>query len=265
MSLRLTNELHLELRLGSCHVELVRPGWNRAPVAVADGSGIGAASLCAALQALRLTEVTDWPSTARLTVADELACHALLNGDLSRDAAMTLARTRFCAALDRDDLRVQVMPLGGSQRWLAAAVTHSDLDLWRDALDQFDVRLTRLHTALLEDLRRLARDIPEDDAVIALLRDEGVSLVRLRRGLPVSLAWNRFDACQPDSLEDSLRRFVRTAAAEVRFDRQCVIYLLPPSRALCRYVWDGNDLPGLLRRPLAGIGTRHIAFPAEVA
>jgi hypothetical protein len=259
----LTNELRLELRMGSCHAELIGRGWRRQPLAVADGSGTGAAALSAALQALRLTEVADLPDVARLTVADEFAYHALLHGDLSRDAALTQARSRFAAALERDDLRVQVMPLAGGRRWLAAAVARSDLDAWRDALDLAGVRLTHLHTALLEDLRRLARQIPEDDAVIALLREEGVSLLRLRRGLPIALAWERFDAGLPDSLEQRLRGFVRAAAAEGKagLGRQCVIYLLPPSRALCRYVWDGNDLPGLFPRPLAGLGGRQVGFP----
>ena len=240
MSLRLTNEL----RLGSCHAEVLGRGWQRQPLAVADGSGSGAAALSAALQALRLTEAVDLPGIARLTVADEFAYHALLDGDLSRVAALAQARARFAAVLEREDLRVQVMPLAGGRRWLAAAVARSDLDAWRDALDQAGVRLAHLHTALLEDLRRLSQQIPEDDAVIALLREEGVSLLRVRRGLPIALAWERFDAGLPDSLEQRLRGFVRAAAAEARarMGRQCVIYLLPPSRALCRYVWDGNVL-----------------------
>lgn len=263
MSLRLTTELRLDLRMGSCHAELIGRGWRNQPLAVADGSGSGAPALSAALQALRLTEVADLPGVARLTVADEFAYHALLEGDLSRDAALAQARARFTAALERDDLRVQVMPLAAGRRWLAAAVARSDLDAWHDALDQAGVRLTHLHTALVEDLRHLARHIPEDDAVIALLREEGVSLVRLRRGLPIALAWERFDADLPDSLEQRLRGFVRAAAAQAqaRLGRQCVIYLLPPSRALCRYVWDGNDLPGLFPRPLGGPGSRPVAFP----
>lgn len=263
MSLRLTNELRLELRLGSCHAEVLGRGWQRQPLAVADGSGSGAAALSAALQALRLTEAVDLPGIARLTVADEFAYHALLDGDLSRVAALAQARARFAAVLEREDLRVQVMPLAGGRRWLAAAVARSDLDAWRDALDQAGVRLAHLHTALLEDLRRLSQQIPEDDAVIALLREEGVSLLRVRRGLPIALAWERFDAGLPDSLEQRLRGFVRAAAAEARarMGRQCVIYLLPPSRALCRYVWDGNNLPGLFPRPLPDLGGRSVSFP----
>lgn len=263
MSLRLTNELRMELRLGSCHAEVLGWGWHHQPLAVADGSGSGAAALSAALQALRLTEAVDLPAVARLTVADEFAYHTLLDGNLSRDGALSQARARFTAALERDDLRVQVMPLAGGRRWLAAAVAQGDLDAWREALGQAGVRLTHLHTALLEDLRRLSRQIPEDDAVIALLREEGVSLLRVRRGTPIALAWERFDADLPDSLEQRLRGFVRAAAAEARarMGRQCVIYLLPPSRALCRYVWDGNDLPGLFPRPLPALGARAITFP----
>ena len=264
MSLRFRNELRMELRMGSCHVEMSGRGWRPRPAAVADGTGAGAAALSAALQALRLTEIESLPTVARLTVADEYVYYALLDEGLSPQAAREQAQLRFADVLERSDLRVQVMPLGGSsasRRWLAAAVAEQDLQAWSDAMAQVGVRLTHLHAALIEDLRQLADQIREDDAVIALLRDEGVSLVRLREGLPIALAWERFDADLPDSLEQRLRAFIRAAAAEASVGHQCVIYLLPESKALCRYVWDGRDLPGLFRPPLGGIGTRAMARP----
>jgi hypothetical protein len=198
---------------------------------------------------------------ARLTVADEYVFYALLDADLSWQEAREQARNRFAQALERSDLRVQVMPLGGGRRWLAAAVADTDLRAWSAALEAVGVQLTHLHAALIEDMRSLVRCIPEDDAVIALLREEGVSLVRLKDGLPIALAWERFDTGEVEALEQRLRAFVREAAGQVGVGHQCVIYMLPESKALCRYVWDGRDLPGLFPRPLEGIGTRHMARP----
>lgn len=278
MSLRFRNELRMTLRVGSCHVELSGRGWRPQPAAVAVGTGAGAAALSAALQALRLTEVDALPTVARLTVADEYVYHALLDEGLSAEAAREQARLRFADALERHDLRVQVMPWGNGtrgngsgsgsgssrsrgRRWLAAAVTESDLQAWSAALAQAGLRLTHLQTAMIEDLRTLAEQIPEPDAVVALLRDEGVSLVRLHAGLPIALAWERFDADLPDSLEQRLRAFIRGAADEAGVGDQCVIYLLPESKAVCRYVWDGRDLPGLFPPPLSHIGTRAMARP----
>ncbi len=263
MSLRFRNELRMELRMRSCQVELRGRGWNPQPLAVANGTGSGVAALNSALQGLQLTELDSMPSVARLTVADEYVHHALLQLEPGSDMRQALeqAREHYALALQRDDLRVQVMPLGRSGRWLAAAVIDSDLQAWCATLEAAGVQLTHLHTALIEDLRLLADQVTEDDAVIALLREEGMSLVRLKDGLPMALAWERLDTSQPGLLEQRLRAFVREAASQVGVGRQCVVYLLPESRALCRCVWDGRDLPGLLPLPQEAIGSRQMASP----
>lgn len=261
MSLRFRSELRLELRMRSCQVELLGRGWNPRPQAVANGTGSGVAALSAALQGLKLTELDSMPSVARLTVADEYVHHALLDTGSNTQQALEAARAHYAQALQRDDLRVQVMPLGRSGRWLAAAVIDTDLQAWRQTLEEAGVQLTHLHTALIEDLRELAPQIPEDDAVIALLREEGISLVRLKDGLPIALAWERLDTSMPQALDDRLRAFVRDAASLAGVGRQCVVYLLPESRALCRCVWDGRDLPGLLPLPQEAIGSNRMASP----
>ncbi len=261
MSLRFRNELRMELRMRSCQVELLGRGWNRPPLAVANGTGSGVAALNAALQALKLTEVDSLPSVARLTVADEYVHHALVEADGGAEEAVEAARVHYAQALQRHDLRVQVIPLDRKSRWLAAAVIDTDLQAWRQTLEQVGLQLTHLHTALIEDLRELAPQIPEDDAVIALLREEGISLVRLKESLPVALAWERLDTSVPQALDDRLRAFVREAASRVGVGHQCVVYLLPESRALCRCVWDGRDLPGLLPLPQEAIGSRLMSTP----
>lgn len=250
MSLRFKSELRLELRIRSCQAELMPAGWRSRPAAVASGTGEGAAALNAALSALRLADVDELPGTASLTVADEYLYYRLLDDELGWAEALQEASAGFSEDLGRDDLRVQVIPLNNGRRWIAAAVPEPDVIAWREALALAGVRLEHLHGALIEDLRLLAPQVPEDDAVIALLREEGMSLVHLQAGLPVALGWERFEASDSATMEHRLRAFVRAAA--VPSDTERVVYLLPESKALCRYVWGQGQQFGLIAAPLAG-------------
>lgn len=251
MSLRFKSELRLQLRMRSCQAELLPPGWRQRPVAVASGTGEGAAALSAALSALRLADVQDLPHRASLTVADEYLYYRLLDEPLSWTEALNEATAGFVEDLGRDDLRVQVTPLLNGQRWLAAAVAEDEAVGWSETLALAGVKLVHLHGALVEDLRALATQIPEDVAVLALLREEGMSLVCLKDGVPAQLAWERFEASDAVTMEQRLRAFVRTAALPA--DTECVVYLLPESKALCRYVWgQQGQQSGLIAAPLDG-------------
>ncbi len=259
MSLRFKSELSLNLRMRSCQAELLPAGWNSRPVAVASGSGEGASALTAALSALRLADIEELPRQAALTVADEYLYYQVIDDDLGWGAALQEATLRFAADLGRDDLRVQVTPLKNGERWLAVAAAEPDVAAWTEALALSGVQLRSLHAALVEDLRRLAPQIPENDAVLALLREEGMSLVLIRDGLPVQLAWERFEAADAVTMEQRLRAFVRSVPQA----DECVVYLLPESQALCRYVWGGGQnqgyggahgqVTGLVPAPLDGM------------
>ncbi|MGY0194543.1 hypothetical protein ACWA7J_05640 [Leptothrix sp. BB-4] len=239
----------------SCQAELLPAGWNSRPIAVASGSGEGAGALTAALSALRLADIDELPRQAALTVADEYLYYLLLDEDLGWGAALQEATLRFAADLGRDDLRVQVLPLRNGERWLAVAAAEPDVQAWTEALSMSGVQLQHLHAALVEDLRRLAPQIPENDAVLALLREEGMSLVHVRDGLPAQLAWERFEAADAVTMEQRLRAFVRSVPQA----DECVVYLLPESQALCRYVWGGGQGGGhgqagaLVPAPLDGM------------
>jgi hypothetical protein len=250
VSLRFKSELRLELRMRSCQVELLPPGWRTRPAAVASGTGEGATALNAAMSALRLADVDRLPGTASLTVADEYLYYRLIDDELSWSEALQEAVAAFTEDLGRDDLRVQVIPLDNGSKWIAAAVPEADVITWSESLALSGVRLEHVRGALIEDLRQLAPQIPEDDAVIALLREEGMSLVKLHDGVPALLAWERFDASDSVTMEQRLRAFVRSAG--IPANTECVVYLLPESKALCRYVWGQGQQPGLIAAPLGG-------------
>ncbi|MEY2685956.1 MAG: hypothetical protein RL375_154 [Pseudomonadota bacterium] len=240
------SELRLELRINGCQAELRGPGLGRRLIASASASGRGAAAISAALSALRLADdIALLPADARLTVADEYVCYALLDTRVSAQQALDDATSQFGEALGRSDLLVQVSPLPGGNGWLAAALLEADLNAWADALADAGVRLQHLHPALVADLSAVARVVVEDDAVIALLRDQGATLVRLDGGVPSALAWERFDPDDRGLLDLRLQTFVdNTAPARLHPqhgghapdpDERIAIYLLPQGKSIRRY------------------------------
>lgn len=240
-------ELRLELRTNACYAVLHDVGLHRRVLASASAPGRGAAALTAAIAALRRAE-SDWLSIdARLTVADEYLHFLLLPGALDPDAAERLARRRFARQLGHGELLVQTIELPGQRGRLAAALTLTDFDAWTDALLMAGVSLRHIHPALTEDLRALAARVVEPDALLVLLREEGATLVRLEDGSPAALQWEPLDTPQPASLEARLRRF----AAAGDLDAATPVYMLPFSKALCRFVLD--PLPGSITPLDAGI------------
>lgn len=240
-------ELRLELRTSACYAALHDGGLHRRVLASASAPGRGAAAISAAIAALKRAE-SDWlTADARLTVADEY-CDFLLLPDPHDDLeAERLAREAFAKALGHDELLVQSIPLPGGRGRLAAAVDLADFDAWTDALLMAGATLQHLHPALTEDLRALQPRIPEADAVLVLLREEGASLVRLEDGAPTALCWERFEPGNPPALDSRVHRFARQTGDR----RQVVVYMLPPSHALCRFVLD---LGPQAATPVTGVG-----------
>ncbi|MFM2054425.1 MAG: hypothetical protein RL456_2462 [Pseudomonadota bacterium] len=260
MSLRWRAELRLDLRMRGCHAHLLGPGWSRQSDASASGGGSGAAALAAALSALRLADVDTLPATARLRVSDEYVLHLLLEDEGSigpgrRRAGVLAQRARasFDQALGPGERRILLLPLGAGRRWLASAIEAGDLAAWQDALQQAGVRLAGVEPALHEEWRRLRGQIRDEDAVLVLLRDEGATLMRLVQGVAVDLAWERFDTGDAGTLERRIRAFARSPHGTRRrpgwaqtdgaghADPAPVIYMLPESGTLCRYVGDRED------------------------
>lgn len=246
-------ELRLELRTNACYAVLHDVGLHRRVIAAASAPGRGAAAITAAIAALRRAD-NEWLSLdARLTVADEYLHFLLLPGTLDPEAAERLARRRFARSTGQRELLVQTMVLPGQRGRLAAAMTLSDFDTWTDALLMAGVTLQHIHPALTEDLRGLAHQVPEPDAVLVLLRDEGATLVRLEEGIPVALQWERLDPRQQAHLDARIRRFAAPAGLDT-----LPVYMLPASRALCRFLLHTTQDGQTLQAGTAGL-TRHDA------
>lgn len=230
------SELRLELRTNVCYAALHSGGLHRRVLASASAPGRGAAAISAAIEALRMADSPFLSADARLTVADEYIDFALMPGHLSATAAEKRAKEQFAAALGHDELLVHVLPLPGRRGWLAAAIDLTDFDAWTEALLNEGVTLRHIHPSLIEDLRNLHGRIVEDDAVLVLLREEGATLIRLEDGVPAALVWERFDASNSLALDSRLRRF--SSRTSERADGAAVVYMLPQSQALCRFVLD---------------------------
>lgn len=243
------SELRLELRTNVCYAALHSGGLHRRVLASASAPGRGAAAISAAIEALRMADSPFLSADARLTVADEYIDFALMPGHLSAAAAEKRAKEQFAAALGHDELLVHVLPLPGHRGWLAAAIDLTDFDAWTEALLNEGVTLRHIHPSLIEDLRNLHARIVEDDAVLVLLREEGATLMRLEDGVPAALVWERFDASNHLALDSRLRRFARRTSE--RADGAAVVYMLPQSQALCRFVLDEQVIspPAATRRP----------------
>ncbi len=188
------SELHVQLGRGVTAVASCAP-WSRRVVARAHAEGAPAQALPAALAALR-ERCGALPAQARLRVPDELVYFTLVTGSTGWSAARQSAVNHFAATLGRQDLVVQVVALPGHGAWLAAAIEPADLQTWQQALAGAGVQLAHVELQLLDDLHRIAAEVP-DEAIIALLRDEGTTLVRVERGVPVELSWER---CDPRAL-----------------------------------------------------------------
>lgn len=256
MSLRWRSELLLDLRMRGCHAHLLGPGWSSLSQASASGGGSGAAALSAALSALRLADVDTLPTVARLRVADEYVLHVLLDMTGTRPELLKQAEAHFRQALGPGDRHIMLLPLDGKRHWVASAVDAGELALWTEALNHAGVRLTDLEPSLFDEWRELHGQIADNDAVLVLLREEGATLMRLIAGLPVDVLWERFEPGDARTLERRVRAFARMPHGAQRRPRWAdtngagaapaspgaqAIYLLPESKTLCRYVWDGDE------------------------
>lgn len=249
-----------------CQAQLLGIGWARQSQASSSAGGSGGAALSAALAALRLADVDTLPSVARLRVADEYVLHRLIDGTGSRAEVLAQARGHFDQALGPGQRHVMLMPLDRRRhRWLASAIHAGDLSSWTEALSQAGVHLEEVRPMLFEEWEWLRGQIRDEDAVLALLRDEGATLIRLIEGMPVDLLWERFDPGDTATLDRRLRAFARTPQgrslrpAWARTDQSDThpppgeaaqaIYLLPESKTLCRYVWDRDVVRGDMAAP----------------
>jgi hypothetical protein len=197
-----------------CKVQ-VRSAWRREVLAEFTAMGQGAEAVSAALAGLRSQGLASLPRRASLLVPDEHAYFTLMPASPAWDTARQAASDHFTGMLGRQDLVVQVAALHGGQWWLAAAIEAADLALWTEALAANGVALSRVALALLHDLRAIAPHV-DDRAVVALMREEGVTLLRVHEGTPVELSWERCDPHSHHCIEQRLLAFSNTGENEKR-------------------------------------------------
>jgi hypothetical protein len=190
-----------------CKVQL-RSAWRREVLAEATAPGAGAESVGTALSALLGQGVPRLPRRARLFVPDERAYFTLLPATPAWHTAQARATAHFTNTLGRQDLMVRVSALHGGRWWLAAAIENADVAAWQQALSASGVTLAAIELALLHDLRAISRHVP-DRSIVAMLRDEGVTLVRVHRGAPVELVWERCDPHAQQCLEQRMLAFAQ--------------------------------------------------------
>ncbi len=180
--------------------------WRRQVTARASARAPLAEAVPALLQALRDQGLAEPPKHVRLLVPDEHAYLALLPADTTWQRARERGADHFAAALGRQDLEVQVVALPGGQWWLAAAIETRDLTAWRQQLGSAGLVLHQVGLALLDDLAAIAQRVA-DHGVVAVLREEGVTLLRVAHGAPVELAWERCDPHAQSCIEQRLLAF----------------------------------------------------------
>lgn len=185
------SELSIALGRGATTVQWLSP-WSRRVLHEARGEGAPVQALPAALAALRERAESALPKEARLLVPDELVYLSLVQCHGDWKAAHQTAARHFASTLGETELIVQVAEMQAGTSWLAAAVDRGDVSAWKRLLADAGVLLDRVQLQLLDDLRRLSGLVP-DEAIVALLREEGSTLLRIERGTPVELRWERCD------------------------------------------------------------------------
>jgi len=210
VSLPWKSELRLRLGREGCTAQVLAP-WSRRLLAEARAEGRAPGSIAAALQALRAQGQDPLPRHARLLVPDEHAYLSLRPAQSHWQQARQDAGAHFAQALGRQDLMVQVTALPSGAAWLAAALEPGDLQAWRRPLEDAGIDLAHVQLTLLDDLRHVARHVG-DSAIVALLREEGMTLVRVAAGTPVELSWERCDPHSLRCIEQRLLAFQNTGA-----------------------------------------------------
>ncbi len=234
MSVPWKSELQLRMSRRGCIAE-VRAPWSREVRGRAEAGG-DAAAITAAVHALRAQGATALPSRARVLVADEQVYLSLLPGKLQWRQAQAAAIDHFAQMLGSRDLMVQTAPLPGGETWLAGAIEPALVQAWQEALAAEGVALTELQLALVDDLRAIAPEVGER-AILALLREEGMTLLRIEGGCPTALRWERCDPNAQHGVEQRLLAFRAAqmsahAAAPLEPTDALPVWLLCPSAAV---------------------------------
>lgn len=193
----------LALRVGPRHC---RAQWRGVAHAAA-----GDAALAGAIEGLAAPA----PRRAALSVEDEYVYFASLPAATRWKDALGAAQDYFAAMLGEAESLVGISLTPCGSRWIAAAVELAQVQAWEEALATRGIELSAVRPALLDDLQCLRRSVTIADGVLALVRDEGVSLVTLHGGGVKDVAWERCDVDDGDALAQRILAQPVDGAAQV--------------------------------------------------
>jgi hypothetical protein len=187
----------------------VRAAWSRALLCDLEVPGAKAGALDALVEALSSAGLA-LPAQATLVLPDEQVYLTLRPAQHNHRAAIEDARQYFALTLGRADLTVQVAGSGAKGTQLAAAAEPSAIGTWRESLLARGIALAGVELALLEDLNACARQL-NSSCTVALLRDEGMSVVQVEDGRLSDVAWERCDPHGQRCMEQRLTAGSRLA------------------------------------------------------
>lgn len=217
MSLQLRNELRLRLGPRRCEAAIWRAGVQTRCAGRASAEGGGIESIDSVLAALA-AQGHRLPATASVCVEDEFLYFATLPATGSWSEANAEAIDYFDAMIGAEDLLVETSLAPCGTTWVAVAIDGARVDGWRAALAGHDIELRHVRAALLEDLWTVRSEVPDGSGLVALLRQEGATVVGLRDGCIANISWERCDLAELPSLGQRLMgcraRFVQAEGVD---------------------------------------------------
>lgn len=225
MSLQLRNELRLRLGPRRCEAAIWCAGVQTRCTGRASAEGRGVEGMEQALAALE-AEGHRLPSIATLCVEDEFVYFATQPATGSWAEARDDAVDFFEATIGGEDLMVETCLAPCGSVWVAVAIDRGRVDAWRAALAGRDIEMRHVRAALLEDLWAIRGEVPGGDAVLAMLRNEGATMVALREGCITDINWERCDLAELDSLSQRLEGGRARLAQSLGVDSATAVPLL---------------------------------------
>lgn len=217
MSLQLRNELRLRLGPRRCEAAIWRAGVQTRCAGRASAEGGGTEAIEKALAEL-VAQGHRLPTRASLCVEDEFLYFATLPATGPWSEAHADAIDYFEAMVGAEDLLVETSLAPCGTTWVAVAIDSGRVEGWRAVLAAHDIEMLHVRAALLEDLWTVRSEVPHGDGLVALLRQEGATVVTLREGCISNISWERCDLDELQSLGQRLMgcrtRFVQAAGVD---------------------------------------------------
>jgi hypothetical protein len=196
-----------------CEAAIWRAGVQTRCAGRATAAGNGVEAIEKALASL-VAQGHRLPATATVCAEDEFLYFTMLPANTSWNEAHDAAIDYFEAMVGSEDLLVETSLAPCGTRWVAVAIEGGRVDGWRAALTAQDIEMQHVRAALLEDLWSVRDEVPGGNALVAMLRDEGATVVALRKGCIAEISWERCDLAQLPSLSARLNgcraRFAQT-------------------------------------------------------